>query len=179
MKNAERTALTKPHLHDAFLDLRRRKSLEQIRVTELCMLANTNRTTFYHYFEDVYDLNDAVENQILTDCLEDFAYRGLIYDDPEKFLNEFSKALNKRETELAILGHGRLLDQYAKIEEWLVELARRDHQSVDEEFFLTFVIGGLVHVMNLNQTKKKYSKDLVNKQMLALIQKGIKMNNSI
>ena len=55
MKNAERTSLTKLRLQEAFLALRRRKPIEQIRVTELCQIADTNRTTFYHYYEKEFN----------------------------------------------------------------------------------------------------------------------------
>jgi AcrR family transcriptional regulator len=171
MKNAERTSLTKLRLQEAFLALRRRKPIEQIRVTELCQIADTNRTTFYHYYEDIYSLSNAVEDRILSECLSEFPYRGMIYEDPEFFLSAFNQAIASKKTELGILGHGRELEQYTKIESWLVQLARKDEQNIDEEFLLTFIVGGLIHVMDLNRKKKKYSQEIVSRQILTLLQR--------
>lgn len=175
MKNSERTSLTKRRLHEAFLTLRKRKSLEQIRVTELCSLAETNRTTFYHYYEDVYNLNDAVENQILSDCMSHFTYHGTIYDDPRSFLNEFREALYTRFDDLRIVGHDREDELYSKIVFWLVRLARTDDDNVDEEFLLNFTIGGLLHLMKLNRKTKRYSEDIVSTQMMKLLRHSLKL----
>ena len=175
MKNSERISLTKRRLREAFLTLRKRKSLEQIRVTDLCRMAETNRTTFYHYYEDVYSLNDAVENQILSDCMEQFTYRGTIYSDPKTFLLEFRKSLYSRFEKLKIVGHDREDELYSKIVSLLVKLARLNDDDVDEEFLLNFIIGGLLHLMKLNRKTKHYSEEVVSDQMLKLLQHSLKL----
>ena len=175
MKNSERISLTKRRLREAFLTLRKRKSLEQIRVTDLCRMAETNRTTFYHYYEDVYSLNDAVENQILSDCMDQFTYRDTIYSDPKTFLLEFRKALYSRIEELKIVGHDREDELYSKIVSLLVKLARLNDDDVDEEFLLNFIIGGLLHLMKLNRKTKRYSEEVVSDQMLKLLQHSLKL----
>lgn len=178
MKNSERSALTRQRIQQAFINLRKRKSLEQIRVTELCRMADTNRTTFYHYYEDIYNLNNEIENQFMKECLENFPYRGLAYEDPERFLLEFNRALLPHKKDLEILAHGRESDQFAKMEEWMVNLVKKDNQSIEEEFFLTFLIGGLVHIINFYNKKKKYSEELIKEQMTKLMHKGLRMNHS-
>lgn len=178
MKNSERSALTRQRIHQAFINLRKRKSLEQIRVTELCRMADTNRTTFYHYYEDIYCLNNDIENQFLKECLDGFPYRGLAYEDPDRFLMEFNRALSPHKKELDILAHGRESDQFIKIEEWMVNLAKKDNQSIEEEFFLTFMVGGLVHMLNYYRKKKKYSEEMIREQMTKLMHKGLRMNNN-
>ncbi|MBQ9327206.1 MAG: TetR/AcrR family transcriptional regulator [Solobacterium sp.] len=151
MKNSERTQQTKYRIGSAFMELRKRNSLDRIRITELCQLAKTNRTTFYHYFEDIYALNDAVEDAIIQDCLKDFPYRGMIYDDPDRYLSGFFKCMETRKTELEILAQGREPDQGRKMERWLIELGKKENGNIDEEFFLTFIIGGIIHTNLMNR----------------------------
>ncbi len=176
MKNSERSTLTKQRIHQAFINLRKRKSMEQIRVTELCRMADTNRTTFYHYYEDIYNLSNDVEDQFLKECLSDFPYRGLIYEDPERFLMEFNRALLPHKMELEILARGREADQFSKMEDWMIALAKKDNQSVEEEVFLAFMIGGLMHIINVYQKKKKYPEKLIKEQISKLMHKGFRMN---
>ena len=50
---AERTKLW---IADKMKDLMKTKSIEQIRITEICDLAEIERSTFYYHFKDKYDL---------------------------------------------------------------------------------------------------------------------------
>ncbi len=55
----ERTAMaeiTKLWIADKMRELMRHKSIEKIRVTEICRAADIERPTFYYHFRDKYDL---------------------------------------------------------------------------------------------------------------------------
>ena len=175
MKNSERTLHTRETIHKAYLELRRHKTIDQIRITELCKAADTNRTTFYHYFQDIYALNDAVENAILENQLADFPYQGLIYEDPERFIEEFNRALAPRKKELDILGHGREYEQYVKIEHWLILLGRKDSESMDEYVFLSFVIGGAVRTVVANREARRFPEELILRQVNRIVRHILKM----
>ena len=45
-------------LSNTLLSLLKQKSFEQISVKELCRESKTGRSTFYNYFDDIYDLLD-------------------------------------------------------------------------------------------------------------------------
>lgn len=48
---------------DAFWKIYKTRKIEKISIRELCQVAGYNRTTFYVYFESIYDLLDqAIEN---------------------------------------------------------------------------------------------------------------------
>lgn len=50
----------------AFWKLYEKKELEKISIRELCQTAGYNRTTFYVYYDDIYDLLDkAIESIFL------------------------------------------------------------------------------------------------------------------
>ena len=167
--------LTKQRIQNAYITLRRQHTLDQIRVTELCQIAKTNRTTFYHYYNDIYDLTNAVEDSLLKEALSGFKYRGLIYDDPQQYFQEFYKALLPIQKDLDLLGQGREANQYVKIERWLVELAMKDTSNSEEEVFMTFVIGGVVHTVFENRTSKKYSEEYYTRQLKRILRYVMKM----
>lgn len=169
MKNSERTKQTKERIQNAYLNLRKHKNLNQIRITELCREAETNRTTFYHYYQDIYDLNNAVEDRILGELLEDFPYKGLIYEDSERYVVEFSRCLEPRKKDLEILGHGREAEQSAKLEQWLITLGKKEAENMEEEVLLSFVVGGCVYAISRNRTSRKYPEEAFNSFLTQLV----------
>ena len=69
MKNPDRRPRkTKHTLKQIFLGLLKQKAIEKISVTELCSLADINRSTFYLHYCDIYALLEEIE----LDCLTEF-----------------------------------------------------------------------------------------------------------
>lgn len=69
MKNTDRrTRKTKHALKQIFISLLKCKKIEKISVTELCRLADINRSTFYLHYCDIYALLEDIEK----DCFEEF-----------------------------------------------------------------------------------------------------------
>ncbi|MBQ3089908.1 MAG: TetR/AcrR family transcriptional regulator [Oscillospiraceae bacterium] len=64
-KNPAITEATQRALKEAFWTLYLQKPAEQITVREICDLAGYNRSTFYQYFRDVYDVLEQIEAFIL------------------------------------------------------------------------------------------------------------------
>lgn len=65
MKNrVQQTLLTKEKLTNAFWTLYEQKPYEQITVREITELAGYNRSTFYTYFKDVYDVLEQTEIEL-------------------------------------------------------------------------------------------------------------------
>lgn len=58
-------ANTKQILTDAFWKLYREKSIDKITVREITQLAGYNRSTFYEYFCDVYDVLQQLEDSLM------------------------------------------------------------------------------------------------------------------
>lgn len=50
----------------ALYELMEEHPLEKIPVTRLCRLADVNRGTFYHYYRDVFDLYEQLEEEFLS-----------------------------------------------------------------------------------------------------------------
>ena len=65
-----RVRYTKMIIQEKFLSLLEQKPLSRVTVKEICTLAEINRTTFYKYYSDAFDLMDKIEAGILTELRE-------------------------------------------------------------------------------------------------------------
>ncbi len=65
-KQPEITDKTRQRFVDVFCELYAKMPIEKISIQKLTKLAGYNRSTFYHYFEDIYELLEYVENDLLT-----------------------------------------------------------------------------------------------------------------
>lgn len=64
-KREDITLQTKQNIMDAFWSLYCEKRIEKISVKEITDKAGYNRSTFYQYFSDVYDVLDSIENSLI------------------------------------------------------------------------------------------------------------------
>ena len=65
--NPEITAQTRKNLMDAFWDLYSKNGIGKVSVREIANKAGYNRSTFYEYFTDVYDVLEQIEASVLPD----------------------------------------------------------------------------------------------------------------
>lgn len=69
MKNINKTNKTRTMIEDAFLNMNLNKSIEDITVNEICLQCNISRTTFYRYFDSVYEIMEELEIRHINDFL--------------------------------------------------------------------------------------------------------------
>lgn len=62
--NNKRRKASQNRIQQAFVQLLEEKELHKISVTDICKLAEVNRTTFYANYLDIYDLADAVQDTL-------------------------------------------------------------------------------------------------------------------
>lgn len=65
-KQPEITEKTRQAFIDVFCELYSQKPIEKISVKDITSKAGYNRSTFYQYFADIYELLDFVENDLLN-----------------------------------------------------------------------------------------------------------------
>lgn len=70
MENNRKIRKTKKAFHDALLDIMMEKSLENITVTELCARADTNRSTFYKYYDIPADCFHEIADQVINEIID-------------------------------------------------------------------------------------------------------------
>ena len=61
-----RVKRTKKALRNALFELSESKEINEITVREITELADINRSTFYLYYKDVYDMFESIQNEILA-----------------------------------------------------------------------------------------------------------------
>ena len=66
MKTDIRTKYTKKIIRECFFELLKEKPLNRITVKEICEKADINRTTFYRYYKDPFDLMEQIQNEMLA-----------------------------------------------------------------------------------------------------------------
>lgn len=64
-KQPEITMMTKQIIKDSFWKLYKEKKIENITVKDITQKAGFNRTTFYAYFTDVYDVLEQIEDDFM------------------------------------------------------------------------------------------------------------------
>ncbi len=72
-KQPEITDKTRQTFVNVFCDLYSRKPIEKISIQEIAKQSGYNRSTFYQYFTDIYELLDYVEERILHSINEEMA----------------------------------------------------------------------------------------------------------
>ncbi len=63
-KEDRRVKRTKKNLRDSLFALLEKKNINQITVTELTTLADVNRSTFYLYYNDIFDMMEKIQQEI-------------------------------------------------------------------------------------------------------------------
>ena len=135
---------TKKAIREAYMELRKKKPLEKIKVNDVCELAMCIRATFYRYYQDIYDLNDQLYLKTLYASLEqnyDYYYtlfhdrKDVLISKIEKQTLEFYKTKYATNTEeeilISFIIHGILYT----IDEYLFVL-EKEHPSNFNEFYL-------------------------------------------
>ncbi len=88
---------------DTFLKIRAKKKLEKITVTEICKIADINKSTFYAHFHDVFDLSDFLETQIVDGILSSINSPESLFTDRKTFVIEIAKESTKRRDMIEIV----------------------------------------------------------------------------
>ncbi|HEX3076278.1 MAG TPA: TetR/AcrR family transcriptional regulator C-terminal domain-containing protein [Lachnospiraceae bacterium] len=101
---------TEQNIMDAFWELYETKRIEKITVSQICTLAGYNRSTFYEYFSDVYEVLERIEMDIVsTEGFTKLVISNLTYKDDrrpiiEQLLQLFEE--NKRYFPVLLGEHG-------------------------------------------------------------------------
>ena len=82
-----RVIKTKKNIRDAFLELRKKHSLDEIKVNVLCEKAMVNKTTFYNHYQDIYELSEELEKEVLDNFLNNFQDIDMMLTDSQRFIN--------------------------------------------------------------------------------------------
>jgi AcrR family transcriptional regulator len=74
-KQPEITDKTRQTFINVFCDLYSQKPIEKISIQEIANQSGYNRSTFYQYYTDIYELLDCVEERVMKSINEEMASR--------------------------------------------------------------------------------------------------------
>lgn len=72
-KRPQQTAATRAKIMTAYMEIAKEKGTRSTTVRDITQIASINRSTFYEYFIDVYDLLDQYENTLLENVRQELA----------------------------------------------------------------------------------------------------------
>lgn len=162
----------------AFWKLYERNEIEKISIRELCQTAGYNRTTFYVYYDDIYDLLDKAIESIFLPIREEII-RRIDFSralQVSAFGEIFLQALRKEDTHIELLfkrHHYLLLGEKLK-KEWMA-LLREKYSGREVDFsFLEYQLSALMGVIKYwLQTGKKLSQQELVRRIYRISENGV------
>lgn len=140
---------TKKAIREAFLELRKTKPLEKIKVSDVCDLAMCIRATFYRYYQDIYDLNDQLEDEAINRLVSTFEDKEALLFKTESYLKGLYISLEQNYDYYYTLFHDRKDVLTIKIEKQTLEFYKtRYATNMEEEILISFIIHGILYTID-------------------------------
>lgn len=142
---------TRAAIKSAFFELRRRKPIEKITITELSKLAGINKATFYLHYSDIYSLADEVEDEVIDKILSEIQGLNKFFDDPKKHSEDMFRAfMNNRRKLNGVFSGSRYTSFANKVEERIKARLYAEFpklRSRRNDVVLSFIIQGTFHTV--------------------------------
>lgn len=142
-----RTERTKRSIANAFLELRKQKSLEKITIKELSELAFINKATFYTHYHDIYDLSDQLEDEFMDSIIHEMPHPESIITAPALATRELSAMLIEKKEITNILFSGsrqsKLSEKiYMALMKYITSKYPDEERSLQKSIVLSIIIQG-------------------------------------
>lgn len=152
--NTEIVSKTKQNLIDAFWYLYCKKRIEKITIKEITVKAGYNRSTFYEYFTDIYDVLEQIENSLIP-SLDELPPISILNKNNEIPLNMFLKLYEQNEKYYSVLLGDNGDPAFASklknsIKPLLKEALVKDTKLNDLEFdfVLEYILSSMISIMS-------------------------------
>jgi len=153
-KQPELTAQTKHNLTEAFWQLYCEKGIERTTVKDITTKAGYNRSTFYEYFTDVYDVLEQIEDSLLP-SLQDIPPLSLTNVSTTPMpIYAFPKMYEKnRKYYVVLFGDNGNPSFQSKIKKYMKEMLKKTlsaqgiADSFEIDFTLEFTLSTMIGVM--------------------------------
>jgi len=150
-KQPEITEKTRQTFIDVFCELYSQKPIEKISIQEIANKSGYNRSTFYQYFTDIYELLDFVESDLLNYIKEELVKQAESNNSVQNMLQCFEK--ESHVSALSALfgdyGSARFLERLKReipFDRWALNLPK---DSVATPYLLEFYISTSLSLLRL------------------------------
>ena len=141
-----RIVKTMESIEEAFLEERRHKTLENIKVKDICEKSRINKTTFYRHYSDVYELSNKLEDDLLEKIWSSFKEKEMLITAPKEFIIGLVRAFAKESDMIMILYDNRLDFLVDKVEKKIYMTYSNFIDSKRDKLIISFLIGGAVRL---------------------------------
>jgi len=177
-----RVLKTKKSLYESLIYLMRDHPFEEIKVSEICARAMTNRSTFYAHFEDKYSLLNSLILDLKDELKKELGKNQQILDSKKYYLECIRLLLDhveeKKEIYLPLMLNNRNSIAMDMIYDTLLEditnhvssFEQQNPLSIPVDFVSHFYLGAISQIgMEWIQRKHYYSKEEILKYLEILI----------
>lgn len=175
---------TKKNLYEALLILMKEKTLEEIKVSDICEKALLNRSTFYAHFEDKYTLLHALIHDLKENLLEELKKNTNISNSKEYYIELIKILLDhmeeKKEIYMPIMINNRnsiAMDMiYNTLNEDITKRLEQDQKLTEKnipvEFIAKFYLGAILNIgMEWLKSENDYKREEIISYLEELIPK--------
>jgi len=162
IKNNRRAQYTRKVIQDAVLALLENKAIGDIKVTEVCKMADINRTTFYRYYDDVFKCVESIETEFI-ESIEPSKHMNPV-EGFEKLLSAFYN--QKRLSNLVFIeGKTKLIDRIQQTIE--NSGAKKPKFNQYDKYQEAYMMAGMLAIMKkwvkggMPETPKELSKIII------------------
>ncbi len=171
--DSRRVQETKRKLQAALLELLQEKSIEHITVMEIAERAQMNRTSFYRYYLDVYDLYDSIVEEYANMFQQIMPYMllKLLHENPISIDDKIFAFIkqNRKFIKQNVLNNSRIVQKLkAKNIASLKNLLHIVDEDIETNYILEFYVGGQ---MGLVTYWMQHFDEMSDTEFFALMQK--------
>jgi AcrR family transcriptional regulator len=152
-KQPEITMMTKQIIKDSFWELYKEKKIENITVKDITQKAGFNRSTFYAYFKDVYDILEQIEDDLMPG-IEHIPPIDASREHSVEFLENIITIYEKNSTYYSVLlsenGDPRFALKMKKVFKSMMMEAVKNRVSISSEemdYALEFLVGATLSIV--------------------------------
>lgn len=173
-----RVIKTKNALYNALLELMKKNSFEEIKVSDICNHALVNRSTFYAHYEDKYELLSDYINELKTSLTNELKKNSNISSTKEYYIEMIKLFLNhieeKKDSYLAIAinNSNSILNDivYDVIDHDIMKHLETNNNPIPNEIIAKFYFGGVVNLgIEWLRNPNRYTKEEVIKYLTVLL----------
>lgn len=144
-KNNKRRKESKLKIEKAFVELLQGKEVNEISVTDICKLADINRTTFYANYLDIFDLIDKIGERMIEDFHSLYKEEETNRYNSNDFLKLF---YHVKENQLFYKTYFKLgLDNHFHAYRYDTELAKKYYENKYIEYHMDYFKAGITAII--------------------------------
>lgn len=173
---------TKKNLYEGLLTLMKERTFEEIKVSDICSAALTNRSTFYDHFSDKYELLDSLINDLEEDLVskleENENYNNakeyymqmieIFFDHISNNINVYSLVLKKNNNSIVMDMANDAI--YRDVENHIRKSNKILNTEIPVEIISKFYVSAVINVcLEYIKFPNKYEKEDILKYLDALL----------